>query len=567
MNGSRQGYWIILGAWWIIGFALGISGFQTYSQLNGMQWQFSEILYRTIQLIVLESGAVGGRLNWMLESARYLLPALTGLTAVQALMLLFREQRMWIQIKSLRGHVVVCGYGHKGSSLARDLLANGYKVVVIDVNQTIFDPTDPAIAGIHFVPGDARDASILQKCNLQNASHLVCMVSQDQANLEIALTATKFLGSNRTQPLHCVIHLESTELLSLVKGIELDSDISRSLVVEVFNPYTHAARQIINEDDGWLTQQTSDIRVPSPILVIGLGRLGANIIQQVAYRCYRQKKTGKLTIYIFDSDANQKSQRLLQNHPHLEKVCRLIPTNVDLSQNFELESAIASISAEPPKRLYLCLSNPILSLQIVLSLQKNPIFQLVPIQLRIGNEINLLNILCKTGQIKPPQLIPFEMINRTCSAELVVGGLEEALAQGLYYNYLTGKGINQIDKPWLGISEAEKQENRAQARRITALLGKFNFQLRALVNWDAADFTFVEKDLLQMAIVEHDKWRINKQNAGWTYAAQTNPKQKQHRDLVSWQDLPHIERQKNIQFVRELPLLLADLGFQIEIKE
>jgi hypothetical protein len=67
-----------------------------------------------------------------------------------------------------------------------------------------------------------------------------------------------------------------------------------------------------------------------------------------------------------------------------------------------------------------------------------------------------------------------------------------------------------------------------------------------------------------MARMEHERWYEELRLDGWTYApGPKNPSVKTHPDLVSWEALPDLEKEKNRVTVRELPGFLARAGFQI----
>ena len=109
--------WILLGLAWLVGLALGYLGFSIYTIENGEVWTAGDIIYRTLQLVTMNSGAVDGEVNWMLEAARFLLPMLTAYTVLQALMQLFLEQTQKLYLRRLQDHVVICGLGKKGMRL------------------------------------------------------------------------------------------------------------------------------------------------------------------------------------------------------------------------------------------------------------------------------------------------------------------------------------------------------------------------------------------------------------------------------------------------------------------
>jgi hypothetical protein len=69
---------------------------------------------------------------WPLEIARFLAPAVTSYTVVLAVL---RVMGLRWQLWRLRGHVVVCGLGHKGVYLAKRHLREGKRVVIIEADE------------------------------------------------------------------------------------------------------------------------------------------------------------------------------------------------------------------------------------------------------------------------------------------------------------------------------------------------------------------------------------------------------------------------------------------------
>ena len=84
--------WTITGILWMIAFGLGDYGFCQYAASQGQPATQLDAIYLTFQLIPMNSGAVPGPIPWQLEVARFTIPALTALTAIQAFLQLFRQQ-------------------------------------------------------------------------------------------------------------------------------------------------------------------------------------------------------------------------------------------------------------------------------------------------------------------------------------------------------------------------------------------------------------------------------------------------------------------------------------------
>lgn len=93
------------------------------------------------------------------------------------------RRRMERTIAGMNGHVIVCGWGRVGRTIANDIAASGRDVVIIDN-----DPDRLAAVDLPFVEGDATDDATLQAASLATASALVAALDSDAANLYVTLS-------------------------------------------------------------------------------------------------------------------------------------------------------------------------------------------------------------------------------------------------------------------------------------------------------------------------------------------------------------------------------------------
>ncbi len=515
----------------------------------------------------MNSGAVEGRVNWMLELARFLVPALTAFTAFQAIINLFREQTQWWHLWRLQDHIIVCGLGRKGSCLVDDLLAKGHPLVVIEKNLEPAAADEYQRKGVIVIEGDAADPATLETARLRRASHLVCLLGSDQQNLSIALQAKQLVKGTRKKDLTCIVHLTSEDLLHLVKKSELNSHSKTPFVLEIFNTYQLTAHTLVSPN---ANQQP----LPSHLLVLGLGRLGKQIILQTAYHHYTQPSfTTDFHITVIDRAARAKIETLLNEFPQLASVADFTPIEIDLSFNQALKKALIEHTHQGKfDRVYVCLGNPILGIQVSLTLMEIPNLSGVPFFIRLEKNAGLGSLLVDpiTGQAMKNQIVTFDMYENTCSADLVFAGLHEMLAVHLRENYIQGLNSQETKRlikiPWEAVSEDEKDANRQQASRICHLLGASGYTISPLYDWDAGKLTFEEEEVIQMAKMEHDLWCQWKRSKGWQYGNPRDDKNKIHPDLRPFDKLTKPEQDKNKDFIINLPALLAKFGFQIDKK-
>jgi voltage-gated potassium channel len=99
----------------------------------------------------------------------------------------FGERRMRREIEELRGHVIICGFGRVGRSVASQFQASGAPFVVVDHN-----PVSIAAArefGALVVEGDGTRDEDLTRAGIEHARALVASADSDESNVFITLSA------------------------------------------------------------------------------------------------------------------------------------------------------------------------------------------------------------------------------------------------------------------------------------------------------------------------------------------------------------------------------------------
>lgn len=145
------------------------------------------------------------------------------------------------------------------------------------------------------------------------------------------------------------------------------------------------------------------------------------------------------------------------------------------------------------------------------------------------------------------------------------------LARAIHEDYLLkhkradeGQAQEASLLPWEQLPEALKENNRYQADRIGSKLKAIGCQVAQLTDWNAASFVFTIEEVDRMAQMEHESWSAQLVSAGWAYAPTKSLEKKTHPDLVSWDELSVVEKEKNRLIVRGIPRFLAQVGFQVE---
>jgi voltage-gated potassium channel len=100
-----------------------------------------------------------------------------------------RRRRMDKQLKKVRGHFILCGFGRVGSNVARELGATQRHFVAIDEDLHILESHAERHPGMLYLVGDASDEDLLEEANIAQAQGVFAVTGDDSRNLMITLTS------------------------------------------------------------------------------------------------------------------------------------------------------------------------------------------------------------------------------------------------------------------------------------------------------------------------------------------------------------------------------------------
>ena len=103
------------------------------------------------------------------------------------------KRKLIKQIKGLKDHYIICGFGRIGETIVQQLKGRGTPLVVVENNPDNLPRLEAA--GINFVVGDATREEALLEAGIERAKGLVAVVHSDASNVYIVLTA-RSLNSN-----------------------------------------------------------------------------------------------------------------------------------------------------------------------------------------------------------------------------------------------------------------------------------------------------------------------------------------------------------------------------------
>jgi voltage-gated potassium channel len=137
-------------------------------------------------------------------------------------------RRMTETIDGLSGHLILCGYGRVGATVARELDHVGERFVVVDINPVSLEAA--RADGYLVVVGDATTDAVLREAGVERARGLITTIDTDANNVYVTLSARSL------NPGLFVVARANQE------GSE--AKLEQAGARRVVSPYTRAGRQI-----------------------------------------------------------------------------------------------------------------------------------------------------------------------------------------------------------------------------------------------------------------------------------------------------------------------------------
>ncbi|MBW2232797.1 MAG: potassium channel protein [Deltaproteobacteria bacterium] len=182
----------------IVGLALITAvGTVGYVFVEGMDWldaaYMTVITMSTVGYGEVQPLSVGGRLFTMalilfaVGFALYFLAVMSSTLVDGRLRALLRGTQMERQIKELRDHVIICGFGRFGRVIVEEMTQHHVSVLVIDLDAN--KALELERRGIPALIGSAVDDDVLDRAGLDHARAIVAATPSDADNTFITLSA------------------------------------------------------------------------------------------------------------------------------------------------------------------------------------------------------------------------------------------------------------------------------------------------------------------------------------------------------------------------------------------
>lgn len=138
--------------------------------------------------------------------------------------------KMENKLKSLKDHIIVCGFGRMGSVVANELRKNKKDIVIIESNPQTCElaKKDRFLT----IEGNATNDEMLMKAGVKEAKSIIAITSSESDNGFISLSAKKLNAK--------------ISVISRASNAEWISKLHLAGADEVISPHTFGARRIVN---------------------------------------------------------------------------------------------------------------------------------------------------------------------------------------------------------------------------------------------------------------------------------------------------------------------------------
>ena len=204
MNQTQTGYIIRLLYFAIFGmFAVHVFGTVGYMLLTDGKYSWFDCFYMTF--ITVATIGFGEIIDMTSNQPAPILTVVIGILGAGNLSMLFsvvtvalletdlngtlKRKRMEKQIRKLKGHYILCGFGRVGRNVAHELASTNRHFVAIDEDNLILQEHKEKNPGLLYLHGDASDDDTLLAADLENAKGVFAVTGDDSRNLMIVITA------------------------------------------------------------------------------------------------------------------------------------------------------------------------------------------------------------------------------------------------------------------------------------------------------------------------------------------------------------------------------------------
>jgi hypothetical protein len=406
--------------------------------------------------------------------------------------------------------------------------------------------------GIHFIDGEPGSIETLRRVALQRADSFYAVSMENATNVASTVLAHR-LTMNRQKPLRCYVAIADPDLSRALIARFLGTPSSTRIELNLFNEIELSAHVLLDQAG-----------LSSEVTVVGLGELGQAVVIELVRRWYgHYRLTGEtLGLSLVDEDAPRVWDQMKARGLVRQESCdvRLVTASVESLRASTLTRPSAPDWWGSPEHTFVCTADTDEALAIglgVAGIGASRARVTVCVD-RYGEELH--EVFQSLIGIPSGSLSVFSIRDAAWMPSFIRDGVAiERIARSLHQRYIEtrlaeGDFANRLTLcTWERLPERFRESNRNQARHIGSKLSSIGCYLLPVVD-DAGSpsFDMTADEIEGLAQAEHVRWM-----------AERSDKQVDHPDMVDWDRLSELAREKDRVFARAIPGVLANIGYKV----
>lgn len=571
-NQFKNSSWLALAPFAAVAFGLAYWGFG--QRCTGHPCTYPSMVEQVGHSINLVRGRGSfsfGTDPWQLVLAQWLVPIAAILAAAKLFLLSLRRDLKVAFARRSRDHVIVCGLGDTGRSIAEQLREAGERVVAIDLDASSVNALAVEDAGAPTIQGDAKSAATLRVAGFRRAKALMVATGNDTTNLEIALAAAERapLAWAGSQKLVIVPEMRTDWLFERFLSQNTKGLSSATVDFRLFNWSEMAARLMYRRGAFVGPAPAGGRRID--IVVIGFGDLGRAIVAQGLHTVFALPGN-RLRVSIYDTNPEAAYAKFRLLYPGVESLVDIETTKARLTgkapENCELLAS--ALSERRPAAVFVCMPEDEESLFVATQTRAMLDRQgqlAVPVFTRISERRKLADLLaqCHNTPLLPDRLVPFGDCIDLLISGIVTDVEVDRLARACHEAYLESVADEPREsasrQPWPVLPELFRRSTQLFADHLEIKLRAAGLRSTPAAAPRPIAFTNAECDWMSEA--EHWRWCVERRMAGWRYGPVRNDLSLQHPALLNWSAVPPPVQAQVRTVVSRIPAILARVGREI----
>ncbi len=381
--------------------------------------------------------------------AQFLAACGTILATIKGFWKQIREKYDLIRLQQTSGHIVICGLGDKGMRLMNTFTEKGFRVVVIEAQKNHPDIAGCRERNVLVMIGDASDYVMLDEANTARAKYLFAVSGDDKTNINIAHQGKNLAEAGHKVDekifLRCYAHVASSSLQNIFVRHELFAKAYDYFDASIFNVYETSARVIFEEypPDFYASQQGISADT-IPIVVIGFGIMGENIVKQAA-RIGHYARWTKLRISMVDNNIKERSEKFIALYGDGKTPPSFVVPDININfvdrdpECLLSSSDIINMAGQKPVAVYIAVDDDSIGISLALRVRRVLGSDATPVIVCMRSSLSELIKGKEARYIVDQNIHGFNIYDAACGYQVLIEEITDELAQTIHSAYVNAQ--------------------------------------------------------------------------------------------------------------------------------